>query len=352
MSNNDNKELIFQTRKIDSYLKNNPISLIFNAESARKQRKFDLAEEQYNKMLLSPDTKIVGLRGLLEYNLKNQDYHHALIYAEQIYNINYKLDWIYETIINIITQTRNWQKLIDINNDALYKKIISKKTKLNSEAIAKYEIALIKEKSSIREAIDLLSDANNLRPYFPPIVDKYCNFLIEDSQLSRAKKVIFKSWYVLPHQIYFNQILQICKIEGHNPSPIIKKLTNKNSNHYDSVVVNVKASIVEKNWDTAKETIKPILSGRPNKTVCELMSNIEIGISGNVQKANSWNNRASLGDPEKTWVCKQTGVSQEQWSSINHNGYFDCLEWTWPKDNQIDTKKRIRQLVPNIISNI
>ena len=66
-------------------------------------------------MLLNTDTKILGLRGLLEQNLKMQDYHHAMIYAEQIYNINPKLNWIYETFVQIIIKTRNWQKLIEIN---------------------------------------------------------------------------------------------------------------------------------------------------------------------------------------------------------------------------------------------
>ena len=42
----------------------------------------------YNQMLQLSDTKIIGFRGLLEQNLKKQDFHHALIYAEEIYKIN------------------------------------------------------------------------------------------------------------------------------------------------------------------------------------------------------------------------------------------------------------------------
>ena len=87
MFNNDTKELLIQSDKIESYLKDNPISLILKAEAARKAKKFDLAEQHYNKMLLDSNTKTLGLKGLLEQNLKKQDYHHALIYAEEIYNI-------------------------------------------------------------------------------------------------------------------------------------------------------------------------------------------------------------------------------------------------------------------------
>ena len=87
MSNNDDKELIVQANRIDNYLKDNPISLILKAESAKKAKKNDIAEKYYNQMLQLSDTKIIGFRGLLEQNLKKQDFHHALIYAEEIYKI-------------------------------------------------------------------------------------------------------------------------------------------------------------------------------------------------------------------------------------------------------------------------
>ena len=79
-------------------------------------------------MLVNKDTEILGLRGLLELNLKSQDYHHALIYAEKIYNINSKLEWIYQTLLEIPVKTSNWQKLIEINKDAKNKKIITNTT--------------------------------------------------------------------------------------------------------------------------------------------------------------------------------------------------------------------------------
>ena len=349
MSNNDKKQLIKYSKKIDDYLEDNPISIILNAETARKEKKYAVAEEYYNKMLSSPDIKIIGLRGLLELNLRNQDYHHALVYAEQIYNINHKLDWIYQTIINILTKTRNWQKLININDDAFNKKIISKNTKQKSNSIAQYEIALIKEKSLIHEALSLLKDANNARPNFPPFVKKYTKILIDNNQIGKAKDVVFKSWNHEPHLSYFDELIRISEKEKTDLLLIINKLISRNLYCYESVVVKTKAYIIEKKWEDAKKIIKPILSNRPNKTTCELMSEIEFGISGNMQKAHSWNSRSNIGPSEKTWVCKNTGINQDEWTSINKSGYFDSLEWTWPKDYLKNISKEGDYQVPEII---
>lgn len=334
--NNDDKELNFQSNILEKLLKNNPISIILRAEAAKKSKKFDIAENHYNTMLLNPDTKILGLRGLLEQNLKKQDYHHALIYAEEIYNINPRLDWIYKTIIQIIVRTKNWHKLIEISKNAFNKRIIPKTDYFKSISIAKYEIALIKESTSSIESSQLLKDANSDRPNFPPIVKKLANLLIQNNQLSKAKNLIFKCWSIEPHPMLFEELIEISKRENSSIVSATSKLIKNNATSYDSIIVLVKANIIENNWIRSKELIKPVLTARPNKTICELMYEIEIGITGNAQKANSWKNRAALGDIEKTWVCKNSGTIQEEWSSVSEGGFFDSLEWTWPKTYKLN----------------
>ena len=285
----------------------------------------------------------------MEQNLKMQDYHHAMIYAEQIYNINPKLNWIYETFVQIIIKTRNWQKLIEINNEAKNKKIISKNKQQRSNAIALYEIALIKEGVSIRESLDLLHEAVSNRPNFSPIIKKFISLLIDDNQLIRAQKVLYKTWNVEPNKVLFDELVKIVNINNDSLVSAVNKLTKSNKDKYDNLIARVKANIYEKKWVDAKNIIKPALSVRPNKTICQLMSEIEMGISGNSQKANSWNSRASLGEPEKTWVCKNTNRTQDRWESVSQDGFFDSLEWTWPRNGSNDSMQQIEEAIPKII---
>ena len=39
-------------------------------------------------MLKSKKTEALGYRGLMEQNLNNQDYHHAFLYGEKLFNLN------------------------------------------------------------------------------------------------------------------------------------------------------------------------------------------------------------------------------------------------------------------------
>jgi len=62
----------------------------------------------YETMLKNPNTYSLGLRGLMQQNLRSQDYHHAYIYAEKLFNDNPRIDKLYDTITNIISKTSNW----------------------------------------------------------------------------------------------------------------------------------------------------------------------------------------------------------------------------------------------------
>ena len=53
-------------------------------------------------MIKNDKTKLLGLRGLMEQNLKAQDFHHALIYGENLFKISPYIEKIYETLVYII----------------------------------------------------------------------------------------------------------------------------------------------------------------------------------------------------------------------------------------------------------
>ena len=42
-------------------------------------------------MLKNPNTNLLGLRGLMEQNLRSEDYHHASIYGEKLFQLNPKM---------------------------------------------------------------------------------------------------------------------------------------------------------------------------------------------------------------------------------------------------------------------
>ena len=60
------------------------------------------------------------------------------------------------------------------------------------------------------------------------------------------------------------------------------------------------------------------------------MSIIEAGETNDPQKINAWVSRSNFGEPHNVWVCCISNISEEKWSSVSKEGYFNSLVWKKP----------------------
>ena len=315
------------------------------------KKKYTELTSVYEKMISNKKTNLLGLRGLMEQNLRNQDYHHAFIYGEKLFNINPRLEKLYETLINIIGKTKNWNKLIQLSNDSYKHRLIDRKHKDLNISISYFEIAKIKYQSDNDEAAELMEKAIKLRGFFSPYICFYLDILIKQSRLEKAKKILKKAWTNNPHPDLKGYIEVLSKVLGISAIQLSKFVTSGNLNNYYSTILLTESQIKDEKWKEAKEYLKPLINQRPFKEVCLLMAKIEEGETGDIQKINSWINRGNVGKLSKIWICKVTGLTQQHWSSTSEGGFFNSLNWDYPKNqfqfNSSDIEKSSIEYINN-----
>ena len=87
---------------------------------------FEIINKIYEEMIKSEPTMNLRFRGLMEQYLKAQDYHHAFIYGEKLFSLNPRIEKLYETLIQIIAKTKNWNQIILLSDKAFSNKLINK----------------------------------------------------------------------------------------------------------------------------------------------------------------------------------------------------------------------------------
>ena len=92
LANKDYKKAIQENKKGSYYIKDKSLNLLLKSETLKIEKKFTELEKVYEEMLRNENTKILGLRGLMKQNLYAQDYHHAFIYGEKLFNLNHQID--------------------------------------------------------------------------------------------------------------------------------------------------------------------------------------------------------------------------------------------------------------------
>jgi len=330
--NKDFKSVIFEAKNTNKFLKNKSLSLLLTSETLKIEKKYEQLNNVYEEMLKNPNTNLLALRGLMEQNLRAQDYHHAFIYGEKLFNLNPKIDKLYETLVNIIGKTSNWQKLIFLSEQSFKYGVIDKNTLSENKSIAFFEIAKIKHQSYEQESINLMEKAIKLKNNFPPFICFYIELLINNNKLEKAKKILKKTWSYIPHpelKLTINLLAKKLKISY---LELAKFVCSNTAHHHETQILLSECYIEEKNWQEARYQIKPLLEHKPSKQVCLLMAKIEEGDNGDPNKINAWISRSNLGKLSKIWVCQISGTPQVYWSSVSKEGYFNTLEWKYPKN--------------------
>ena len=331
LANKDYKRAILESKKISNHLDDNPsLALLLKSEIFKVEKKYDELSVVYEDMSKNKHTENLGYRGMMEQYLRAQDYHHAFIYGERLFNNNPFIEKIYDTLVSIIAKTNNWQQLLIISDRAFSKKIIDKKVYEENKSIGFFEIAKIKQLSEIEESLKYMQKALKLRKNFPPYIKLYINLLIQNKNYNLAKKSIKKAWNELPHAEYKESILSLAAHLEIEMSELVKYIAGTSYKNEESIILMVEAFIESKKWDDARNQIKDLLDVRPKKEVCLLMAKIEEGDSGDVQKINAWTQRAKDGAANNIWICTISKKSQQTWSSVSEAGYFNSLEWRQP----------------------
>ena len=331
LANKDYKRAILESKKISNHLDDNPsLALLLKSEIFKVEKKYDELSVVYEDMSKNKHTENLGYRGMMEQYLRAQDYHHAFIYGERLFNNNPFIEKIYDTLVSIIAKTNNWQQLLIISDRAFSKKIIDKKVYEENKSIGFFEIAKIKQLSEIEESLKYMQKALKFRKNFPPYIKLYINLLIQNKNYNLAKKSIKKAWNELPHAEYKESILSLAAHLEIEMSELVKYIVGASYKNEESIILMIEALIESKKWDDARNQIKDLLDVRPKKEVCLLMAKIEEGDSGDVQKINAWTQRAKDGAANNIWICTISKKSQQTWSSVSEAGYFNSLEWRQP----------------------
>ena len=332
LANKDKKNAVIAGKKMKKIIKDDQgLSMLLDSEILKIEKKHHELSQLHEEMIKNPKTQTLGYKGLMEENINKEDFHHAFIYGEKLFQLNPFIDKLYLTLVSIIAKTRNWNQLINITKQAYNKKIIDIKTFNQNTAIALYEISKIKINSDPKESLNLIQKAIKLNGPFPPFIKLYLEILMTQNEISKIKKIIKNYWNDQPSSSLRSIISEFLKKNNLANLDNIKFITKGSYNDAESKKLLVDFAIHNSDWSLARENIKGLIKFNPDRAICELMASLEMGEFNDIQKRDSWLLRAENANIDEIWICQITNTSQHHWCSVSDSGHFNSLEWKRPK---------------------
>ena len=332
VANKDNKTALKSHKKMVSYLKDDPsLSLLLKSEVLKIEKKFPELNNVYEDMIKSKKTETLGYRGLMEQNLRNQDYHHAFLYGEKLFSINPNIEKLYDTLIFIAAKTKNWNQIILLSDKAFSNKIISKNDLNENKSVGFYEIAKIKYDSDIKDSLKNILKALYLKKNFSPYVKLHLEIIAGLNDKRNLKKLIKKYWSLNPSSQLRSIITKILNDNDLSEIKFINEIINNNASEEESKKLLIYFAIKNSNWDVARKNISGMIGVNPSKEICYFMSDIELGENNDKQKSDAWIMRAENASIEDTWICRISNQTQDEWSALSNSGNYNSLVWTTHK---------------------
>ena len=327
---------------------NEPLTQLLRAQAA--QLKGDRAEARriFEAMRNTPETELLGLRGLyLEAQLE-QEGEAARQYAERAASLNPRLGWSVESLFEMQCKDRDWQGALDTLTKAVKNGQIDKKAANRRRAVLLTAQAVDAEETESARALALATEAHGLAPDLVPAAAVAGRLLASQGATPKAARILQRTWRRSPHPD-IAAAYAFARI-GDSPRDRLtraKELSQLTPHSDEGQIAVALAAIDAQEWEDARRALQHKVDGKPSQRVCTLMARIEGGQYGDTGKVREWLARAVHASRDPAWIAD--GHVSSRWAPTSPvTGALDAYVWQEPTDalDRSDSDLLLEQLMP------
>lgn len=315
-------------------LPNEPLTQILKAQAAQLAGDRRLAEETFHKMTLTPQTKLLGLRGLHIEARRRDDADAAHHFAKEAHDIA-PVPWAGAAMLEHLAAQGEWQKAREAIEASVAAKALDTQSAQNLRAVVETAMAMEKERDHPHDALHLARQALKRRPGFAPAAVAAARVLLRHGDQKQALKLIETVWATKPHPDLAAAYLEALAGQS-NVAKLarVEKLARIAPNAPESRHIVAEVALSARNFAKGREALAPLIaSGRhPTAHTCLLMAEIEDGEQGPSGPVREWLARGSRAPRDPVWIADS--VVAKHWLPISPvTGRLDAFEWKPPPDS-------------------
>ncbi len=308
-----------------------PLTALLTAQAAQLQGDKEAARQAFETMLKSPDTQILGLRGLFLEAKRANDVDAARALAEEAVTRDPKLGWSVNALFDLQAREGNWDAAIETLAIARRNGHIEADVAVRRRAVLLTAEARDAEIEDPSKALALATEALRLAPSLVPAAEIAGRILASRGESRQASRVLTKTWKLSPHPDL--ALVYAFARPGDPPRERVKRvkqLAELVPDDPEGPIAVAVAAIEAHEWQEAREALAPYLDDRPPARICALMARIEAG-QGDMGREREWLARAVRAPRDRAWIAD--GYVSDRWLPVSPvTGAVDAFEWKAPVD--------------------
>ncbi|HLY58557.1 MAG TPA: heme biosynthesis HemY N-terminal domain-containing protein [Stellaceae bacterium] len=313
-----------------------PLTRLLAAQAALLRGDHPEAHSQFTRMLDSPETEFLGLRGLIVQALKAGDDATALKLTQRANELRPATAWVLQSQLALETRAHDWRGAKRTLDAAIRRKAVT------PEQGARHHVALLLARAAEAshegrsgEALRAAATAHGLDAAFAPAAAAYAALLGDQGRAGRALKVIEAAWSRSGHPALAQLYDRL--LDAETPTIRLKRferLVELRAGDPESHLAAAAVALSARLWGEARRHLDAAGAAGPGpwpQRLCRLMAELEDGEHQDAAAARRWLERAHQSPPDPVWVCDVCGAEAARWEPLCPNCHsFDTLGWRVP----------------------
>ena len=309
-------------------LAHEPLVKLLGAQAAQLRGDRDEVRRVFETMSQSPNTELLGLRGLFTHARDAADWQSARKHAEAAYRKNNRLPWANVAVLQTLLAQKDYAAAA--SNVAQQGKLglMPLEEAVKKQAALLTAAALSLEESDKTKALALAQEAQGLDQTLVPAAMVIARAQIANGNARKATKTLRSCWALQPHR---DLARMAARIEDDGPEKQferVRDLTGKDPDSLEGRFALAEAAILAGRHEAAQDVLRPLIADGPQAGVCGLMASVE-DMSGDKIKSREWLARAMAAPRDPLWVSDSVAVPT--WTALSPvTGEIAPSQWKVP----------------------
>ena len=335
----DKKIAYYQAYRAEKLLpRDYALPLLLKAQAALMKGRKEEADDAFTALLDHKDAAFLGVRGLIQSAVDDENYEFALEVGRQALSLYPRQAWILKSVYDLELRARDWQQARR-TLDRVSGSDLMPKDAARDERVAIHIAWAQDERKEGRGALSLarLKEAHKLNPQHLPAALYLARAYVAEGKRKNAASVVEKIWRKNPHQDLVPLWMEAMPQTKKNPDAAkiewLKKLNRMNAaNNYGHLAL-ARAYMQSEFWGEARQEAELAQEHGENAALYALLVDLEEKTSGDVMRIDDLKSKA-IGAPQAAcWICRDTGRVYQDWQPIAEpHGSFNSIVWDYPQN--------------------
>ncbi len=318
-------------KRADSLLDAPPLTLLLSAQAAQLDGDEEAARRYFQIMLEEPETRFLGLRGLVQISLRRGDEEAALDYVKEAYTIRPETPWVLDALFDLAERRGRLEEAVRALDEARRRKALPRADVDRRRAVLLFEEAKAAQQADQpAQAADRAKQALKLAPDFIPAVVLMSDAYVASKRNRDAERALRRAWAVAPHPELF-KAWKRTRPGAEQPQERKKsllRLVSSQPEHVETRLALAESALESGDWAEARNELQAAEDKAADARVAELLARLEQAEHGDDAAARSWLETAAGRPASPSWGCKVCGHEAEVWTPrCGACGSFDSLFW-------------------------